>query len=119
MAGCVRLSDQIPEARSRVTFRRPTPAEVGTAAALCWLNERNEGHIARALGTNRRTLARWKQRPEYEAAAVAAQLAWDAEFRERNVKEEQRIREAPDRQQAWHERYINQFMRQRAHRRRP
>ena len=55
-------------------WRPPTPAEVGLAAALCFLDEEPDERIARRLGIARRTLARWKRRPEIVAAWAA--LSW-------------------------------------------
>ena len=49
----------------------PTPQQVGLAAALCYLDEEPDERIARRLGVARRTLARWKRRPEYAAAWAA------------------------------------------------
>ena len=53
----------------------PTPAEVGRAAVLCFRDVASDEEIARQLGIARRTLARWKQRPEF-AAAMAALQGW-------------------------------------------
>jgi hypothetical protein len=55
----------------------PTPEEVGRAAAWCVRDAETDGEIARRLGIGRRTLARWKQRPEF-VAAVAALQVWQA-----------------------------------------
>ena len=52
----------------------PSPRRVGLAAALCFLDEEPDERIARRLGIARRTLARWKRRPEYAAAWTA--LSW-------------------------------------------
>lgn len=60
-------------------FRAPTPEEVGRAAALCFLDREPDEAIARRLGVARRTLARWKRRPEYAAAWVALLAYFDAE----------------------------------------
>ena len=49
----------------------PSPQQVGLAAALCYLDEEPDERIARRLGVARRTLARWKRRPEYAAAWAA------------------------------------------------
>ena len=56
-------------------FLPPTAAEVGRAAALCFQDTHSDEQIARQLGIVRRTLARWKQRPEF-AAAIAALQVW-------------------------------------------
>ena len=52
----------------------PTPQQVGLVAALCYLDEEPDERIARRLGVARRTLARWKRRPEFVAAWAA--LSW-------------------------------------------
>ena len=52
----------------------PSPRLVGLAAALCFLDEEPDERVARRLGVARRTLARWKKRPEYAAAWAA--LSW-------------------------------------------
>jgi hypothetical protein len=52
----------------------PTPAEVGRAAALWVVDQQTDAQIARELGIGRRTLARWKQRPEFVAAVTAVQV---------------------------------------------
>ena len=65
-----------PEARADpVRFLPPTAAEVGRAAALCFQDTLSDEQIAHQLGIVRRTLARWKKRPDF-AAAVAALQAW-------------------------------------------
>ena len=56
-------------------YEPPTAAEVGRAAALCFQDTLTDEQIARQLGIVRRTLARWKQRPEFAAALTALQ-AW-------------------------------------------
>ena len=38
---------------------------------LCYLDAERDELIARRLGVSRRTLARWKQRPEFAAAWAA------------------------------------------------
>jgi hypothetical protein len=53
----------------------PTVEEVGRAAALCFQDTHSDEQIARQLGIVRRTLARWKKRPDF-AAAIAALQAW-------------------------------------------
>ena len=53
---------------ARRRWRPPTPEEVGRAAAWCFPDEERDELIARRLGVARRTLARWKRRPEYAAA---------------------------------------------------
>jgi hypothetical protein len=55
----------------------PTPEEVGRAAALCVLDQQTDAQIAQQLGIGRRTLARWKQRPEFVAAMTALRV-WQA-----------------------------------------
>ena len=61
-------------ARAR-RYDPPTAGEVGRAAALCVQDILTDEQIARQLGIVRRTLARWKQRPDF-AAALAAVQAW-------------------------------------------
>jgi hypothetical protein len=60
--------------------RPPTPQEVGEAAAWCVQGGCSQREIARRMGISPRTLARWRQRPEY-AAAVAAIAAWQVSAR--------------------------------------
>ena len=57
-----------------VRFLPPTAAEVGRAAALCFQDTDTDEQIACQLGIVRRTLARWKQRPEFMAAIAALQV---------------------------------------------
>jgi hypothetical protein len=64
-----------------VRFLPPTAAEVGRAAALCFQDAQSDEQIARQLGIVRRTLARWKKRPDF-AAAIAALQAWQEVERE-------------------------------------
>jgi hypothetical protein len=73
-----RWEPEQPAATPRTLQERgqpPTPEEVGRAAAWCVRTTEPDTVIARRLGIGRRTLARWKQRPEYRAA-VAALQAW-------------------------------------------
>lgn len=72
-------------ARRRERHLPPDPAEVGLAALFCWRRRMpadarlrrlgiglpNDEAIARHLGIGRRTLARWKRRPEFAAAWAA------------------------------------------------
>ncbi len=51
----------------------PTAEELGRAAAWCAQDRETDVAIARRLGIGRRTLARWKQRPEFRAALAALQ----------------------------------------------
>jgi hypothetical protein len=55
-------------------FLPPTATEVGRAAALCFQDTETDEQIARQLGIVRRTLARWKQRPEFVAVMAALQV---------------------------------------------
>ena len=55
--------------------RPPTPEEVGRAAVHCFLDQQTEAQIAQQLGIGRRTLARWKQRPEFRRPDRAPGLA--------------------------------------------
>ena len=70
-AGAARPGDAARAQR----YTPPTAAEVGRAAALCFQDTRSDEQIARQLGIVRRTLARWKRRPEF-VAAIAALQAW-------------------------------------------
>lgn len=56
-------------------YEPPTATEVGRAAALCFQDTLSDEQIACQLGIVRRTLARWKKRPDF-AAAFAALQAW-------------------------------------------
>ena len=53
----------------------PSPALIGYAALLCVHDAEPDAAIARRLGVSRRTLARWKRRPEFAAARAAATIA--------------------------------------------
>jgi hypothetical protein len=59
-------------------FAPPTPAMVGKAAGLEALDHWTDEQIARQLGIARRTLARWKRRPEWAAAKVAGDTVFQA-----------------------------------------
>jgi len=50
-----------------------TRGELGRAAAWCAQDRETDVEIARRLGIGRRTLARWKHRPEFRAALAALQ----------------------------------------------
>ena len=56
-------------------YEPPMAAEVGRAAALCFQDILTDEQIARELGIVRRTLARWKKRPDF-AVALATLQAW-------------------------------------------
>jgi hypothetical protein len=45
----------------------PTPEQIGVAACLWFIDLLPDSVIARQLGITRRTLARWKHRPEFMA----------------------------------------------------
>jgi hypothetical protein len=89
-----------------VEFRPPTPEEIGTAAALCWLKDRNEDEVTQALGITRRTLARWKHRPEFQPAFLAARIAWEHEFHRRNASEWTEMERAKAEARAWYEKAL-------------
>ncbi len=57
----------------------PDPRTIGRAALLCWHDRYNDEKIARSLGISRRTLARWKHRPEFVAAREAVMPQWRLE----------------------------------------
>lgn len=46
----------------------PTTDEVVRAAVLLYFDEQSDDHIAAELGVCRRTLARWKHRPDFVLA---------------------------------------------------
>lgn len=76
---CVRsLSDSPGTAKppSSPPAAAPMPDEIGTAAALCWYSDRAHWTVARTLGISRRTLTRWKARPDFQAAYTAAMVVW-------------------------------------------
>ena len=54
------------------TFAPPTLQQIRRAAVLCYFDELTDEQIARELGICRRTLARWKLRPEFRVAYGAA-----------------------------------------------
>ncbi len=56
-------------------FAPPSPEQIGKAAGLSFLDMARDEQIATALGISRRTLARWRSRPEYAAARVAVETA--------------------------------------------
>ena len=62
-------------------YEPPTPEEVGRAAAVCVQDTLSDEQIAGQLGIARRTLARWKKRPDF-AVALAALQAWQELTRE-------------------------------------
>lgn len=101
-------------ARTAPAYTPPTLDELALAAALCWHNERQHGEVAAALGISRRTLARWKQRPEFEAAYTAVALSSDI-YRQIH-------RADVDRDVAWHrasiERTYNRALAEYGYRRR-
>src|SRR5215207_3397618 len=78
MSGSVGLHTA-PQGRARVAYAPPTPAEIGHAAVLCWLDERTDEQIAATLGISRRTLARWKRRADFRAAQTA-EVVWRTEL---------------------------------------
>ena len=50
----------------------PSPDQIRRTAVLCYFDELPDERIARELGVCRRTLARWKRRPDLQAAYGAA-----------------------------------------------
>ena len=62
-------------------YEPPTPEEVGRAVALCVQDILTDEQIAGQVGIARRTLARWKKRPDF-AVALAALQAWHELTRE-------------------------------------
>ena len=56
-------------------YEPPTAGEVGRAAALCFQDTLTDEQLAGQLAIARRTLARWKKRPDF-AVALAALQAW-------------------------------------------
>ena len=63
---------------------QPSTARISLAAVLCALDAENDEAIAARLGISRRTLVRWKKRPEFVAARD--------EFAERIGDEIRRVR---------------------------
>ena len=55
----------------RPAWMGPTSEQIGHAAALCHTRRLSQEIIAQRLGICRRTLARWRMRPEFAAATVA------------------------------------------------
>jgi hypothetical protein len=55
----------------------PTVNMLSLAAFLCYFDAATDQTIADRLGISRRTLARWKRRPEFVAASVSAALYAD------------------------------------------
>lgn len=51
------------------------------AAALLWEDRATDAQIAAALGISRRTLARWKHRPDMRLALELQQLMWQRTWR--------------------------------------
>lgn len=62
----------------RPPWMGPTSEQLGRAAALCSTRRLSQEVIAQRLGICRRTLARWRMRPEF-AAATAALVEYLAE----------------------------------------
>ena len=63
----------------------PDPERIARAAVLCWDDRQTDEKIARSLGVSRRTLARWKHRPEFVSAITAAQLQWRVDHEGRSA----------------------------------
>ena len=49
----------------------PWPAQIAAAAELRYSSRRPDAEVARELGISRRTLLRWKQRPDFRAATAS------------------------------------------------
>ena len=77
------LVDDVPPVAGDGRWRGPTPEQVGEAAALLYRDAETDEAIARRLGIARRTLARWKGRPEFAAAWAALRAYHRAELLER------------------------------------
>ncbi len=99
------LIGELPK-RTAVVHTAPSLEEIGTAAALACLYQGHEHHAAAALGISRRTLNRWKQRAEYEAAATAAHIVAQAEFCYWQDVAEEQIEQRTDWLQRRHEREL-------------
>ena len=60
----------------------PTPEQLVRAAVLCYFDDESDEEIAAELGVCRRTLARWKHRPEFAfAERVIGELAFEQSVR--------------------------------------
>ena len=118
--------DRIPEAfvglpaRTRTLHTPPTVEDIAHAAALACLCEGHEHTAAELLGVSRRTLSRWKRRPEYQAAELAAGLAADAAWRRYRELHEREMRDLREWWQHRHEAEIRAIgVRRRTRKRRP
>ena len=59
----------------------PPPAEaVGIVALLTFADGETDELIGKRLGVSRRTISRWKTRPEYAAASAAVRVIWDLQM---------------------------------------
>ena len=68
-----------PSQPKRPNWRGPTPEQVVRAAVLLYFDDQTDEEIAARLGVCRRTLARWKHRPEF---AFAEQVIGELTFEE-------------------------------------
>ena len=72
--------DDAPPAAGDERWRGPTPRQIGEAVARLWDDRENDEAIARRLRIARRTLARWKERPDFAAAWHALHVNWQMEL---------------------------------------
>lgn len=76
----------------RPNWRGPTTAQVIRAAVLCDLDDQTDEEIAARLGVCRRTLARWKLRPEFSfAEQVIGEYAFQMSVREMVERYRERV----------------------------
>ncbi len=74
-----------------VRWRPPSPEEVGRAAFMVFEGGATDEAIARRLGVARRTLSRWKRRPEYRAARAALFHSWERQLEEERARRNARL----------------------------
>lgn len=65
--------------RRRVVWNAPEAATVKKAAELCWGSGLWDYQVAAQLGITRRTLTRWRRRPEFIAEQERLLAAWRRE----------------------------------------
>lgn len=61
-------------------WQGPSLTQLAQAAALCAIDRETDEQIAARLGVCRRTLARWKKRPEFAVAMIAVGEYAEAEM---------------------------------------
>ena len=66
---------------ARACTRGPDTETLEAAAAMLWEDRLTDEEIAQSLGVSRRTLARWKLRPDLEAMVAVHRERWRASLK--------------------------------------